>query len=30
MLRITKQSNKKYKKEKFGNFRFVPLLKNKN
>ncbi|SUZ51678.1 uncharacterized protein METZ01_LOCUS4532 [marine metagenome] len=30
MLRITKQSNTKYKKEKFGTFRFVPLLKNKN
>ena len=30
MYRITKQSNKKYKKEKFGNFRFVPLLKDKN
>ena len=30
MLRITKQSNTTYKKEKFGNFRFVPLLKNKN
>ena len=30
MYRITKESNKKYKKEKFGNFRFVPLLKNKN
>ena len=30
MLRITKHSNTKYKKEKFGNFRFVPLLKNKN
>ena len=30
MYRITKQSNKKYKKEKFGNFKFVPLLKNKN
>jgi len=30
MLRITKQSNTKYKKEKFGKFRFVPLLKNKN
>jgi len=30
MLRVTKQSNTKYKKEKFGNFRFVPLLKNKN
>ena len=30
MLRVTKQSNTKYKKEKFGKFRFVPLLKNKN
>jgi len=30
MYRITKESIKKYKKEKFGNFRFVPLLKNKN
>ena len=30
MYRITKQSDKKYKKEKFGNFRFVPLLKDKN
>jgi len=30
MLRVTKQSNTKYEKEKFGNFRFVPLLKNKN
>ena len=30
MLRVTKKSNTKYKKEKFGNFRFVPLLKNKN
>ena len=30
MLRVTKQSNTKYKKEKFGTFRFVPLLKNKN
>ena len=30
MYRITKESNEKYKKEKFGNFRFVPLLKNKN
>lgn len=30
MYRITKESEKKYKKEKFGNFRFVPLLKDKN
>ena len=30
MLRVTKKSNTKYEKEKFGNFRFVPLLKNKN
>ncbi|MFL2628904.1 MAG: protein-L-isoaspartate(D-aspartate) O-methyltransferase [Candidatus Marisimplicoccus sp.] len=30
MYRITKESNTKYKKEKFGDFRFVPLLKNKN
>ena len=30
MLRVIKKSNTKYKKEKFGNFRFVPLLKNKN
>ena len=30
MLRVTKKSNTKYKKEKFGNFRFVPLLKNNN
>ena len=30
MLRVTKKSNTKYEKEKFGKFRFVPLLKNKN
>ena len=30
MYRITKQRDGRYKKEKFGNFRFVPLLKDKN
>tara|TARA_Y100000741_G_scaffold137260_1_gene103461 strand:- start:27 stop:668 length:642 start_codon:yes stop_codon:yes gene_type:complete len=30
MYRITKQTDGGYKKEKFGNFKFVPLLKDKN
>lgn len=30
MTRITRVSKNKFKKETFGNFRFVPMLKNKN